>query len=406
MKTQILFVDDDPLILQALNRMLRPMRETWDMTFVGNGFEALDKISNKPFDVVVSDMRMQEMGGAELLDRIKKEYPQTVRIILSGHSEKNEIIKSVKSAHQFLSKPCDPAALKTTINRAIALRDILRNDRLQKIISGMDSLPSIPSLYIEVVEHLKSQDCSIQRIGETIARDLGMTAKILQLVNSTFFGIPRHISDTTQAVSLLGLDTVKALILTIGIFSKFEQSSSLSFGIESLLEHSIRTGAIAKELAIMENYPKDTADEAFLAGVLHDAGKLVLAANMPEQYNKALLEVDRRNISQVEAEQEVLGVTHSAVGAYLMGLWGLPDTTVETVAYHHSPIGSPAQASIPLTVVHVANGLEHHMNNSASPEAPVPGIDYLYLKKLGLVERMPLWHKSFVQINSEDKTNG
>ena len=406
MKTQILFVDDDTLILQGLNRMLRPMRDTWEMTFVENGFEALAQMAKKPFDVVVSDMRMQEMSGAELLDKIKKKYPQAVRIILSGQSEKEEILKSVKSTHQYLSKPCDPGALKTTINRAVTLRDLLRNDRLQRIISGMDSLPSIPSLYIEVVEQLQSPECSIRRVGKTIAKDLGMTTKILQLVNSAFFGIPRHISDTTEAISLLGLDTVKALILTIGIFSKFELSATFHFEIEQLLEHSIRTGAIAKELALKENFPKHLTDETFMAGVLHDAGKLVLAANMPDQYNEVLERAGSQKISHVEAEQQVLGVTHSAVGAYFVGLWGLSDTTVETIAFHHSPMDCPAAGLLPLTIVHVANGLEHYGNLSASMETPIPNIDYRYLDKLGLTERMPLWHKTGVQINYEGKSDG
>ena len=405
MKTQILFVDDDPLILQGLNRMLRPMRDTWEMTFVENGFKALAQMAKKPFDVVVSDMRMQEMSGAELLDKIKKEYPQAVRFIFSGQSKKEEILKSAKSAHQYLSKPCDPDALKTIINRAVGLRDILRNDRLQSIISGMDSLPSVPSLYIEVVEYLQSPECSIRHVGETIARDMGMTTKILQLVNSAFFGIPRHISDTTQAVSLLGLDTVKALILTIGIFSRFERSASFHFKIESLMEHSIRTGVIAKELALKESFPKHLTDETFMAGVLHDAGKLVLAANMPEQYNEVLVKARSQNIQQIAAEQQILGVTHSAVGAYLMGLWGLSDTTVETIAFHHSPMDCPADSLIPLTIVHVADGLEHYGNQSASPETPIPNIDYRYLDKLGLTERMPLWHKIGVQLNLEGKND-
>ncbi|MDP2861804.1 MAG: response regulator [Desulfobacterales bacterium] len=405
MKTQILFVDDDTLILQGLNRMLRPMRDTWEMTFVDNGFEALAQMAKKPFDVVVSDMRMQEMSGVELLDKIKKEYPQAVRIILSGQSEKEDILKSVKSAHQYLSKPCDPGALKTTINRAVALRDLLRNGRLRRIISGMGSLPSIPSLYIEVVEQLNLPECSIRRVGETIANDLGMTAKILQLVNSAFFGIPRHVSDTTQAVSFLGLDTVKALILSIGIFSKFEQSASFHFEIEPLLRHSIKTGAIAKEMAIKENFSKHLADEAFMAGVLHDVGKLVLAANMPEQYDEILERAGTQKIPHVEAEQQVLGVTHSAVGAYLMGLWGMPNTTVETIAFHHSPMDYPADSLIPLTIVHVADGLEHYGNQSASPETPIPNIDYRYLDKLGLTERMPLWHKIGVQLNLEGKND-
>jgi len=113
-----------------------------------------------------------------------------------------------------------------------------------------------------------------------------------------------------------------------------------------------------------------------------------------------------QNIQQVEAEQQVLGVSHSAVGAYLMGLWGLSNTTVETIAFHHSPMDYPDASLIPLTIVHVADSLEHYRNQSASPNTPIPNIDYRYLDKLGLTERIPLWHKTGVQIHLEGKRYG
>ncbi|WP_435550366.1 response regulator [Desulfobacterium sp. N47] len=405
MKTRILFVDDEEMMLQGLKRMLRPLQDNWEMAFAVSGSEALDLMAKQPFDVVVSDMRMSGMDGAALLNLIKTEYPQVVRIILSGQSDRKTALNSVKSAHQYLAKPCVPDILKNTINRAVALRDLLNNDKIQGLIARMDSLPSAPSLYVKVVELLEQSECSIKDIGETIAKDLGMTAKVLQLVNSSFYGIPRHISHAEEAVSLLGLDTVKALILSIGIFSKYEHNNSFPFKIETLLNHSIKTGAIAKKLAVLENFPKYMTDEAFISGVLHDIGKLVLAANMPEKYKEVLDMAKCRNIPDNEVERQIFGTTHSEVGAYLLGLWGMPDVIVETVAFHHSPMDSVVDGFVPLSIVHMANGLEHCGSQPDLSAANIPKINYSYFNKIGLNDRIAEWLKMAATINNKGENN-
>jgi putative nucleotidyltransferase with HDIG domain len=402
MKKQVLFVDDDFMILEGLKRMLRGLSSEWDMTFVNCGSEALEKMSVGAFDVIVTDMRMPEMNGAQLLDEVKKRYPHTVRVILSGQSDNNMVMKTLKSAHQYLAKPCDADALKSVISRAFAIRDLLVQEGLKRLVSQMESLPSLPSLYSQVVELIRSPDSSIKRIGEVIAQDLAMTAKILQLVNSAFFGIPRHISSPAQAAGLLGLDTIKALILTIGIFSKFEQKQFDHFGIEKLWNHSIKTGAIAKKVADNEGADKYLADNAFMAGLLHDVGKLVLVVNVPDKYER-VIEIKRdQNISLNQAEQSVFGTSHAEVGAYLTGLWGLPDAIVEAVAFHHRPNICLSDNLIPLTFVHIADGLEHYGNGVSSVEEQLSTVDYIYLEKLGLKEKTPEWLK----ICAENKEEG
>ena len=302
-------------------------------------------------------------------------------------------MKTVRHAHQYLFKPCQAAALKSTINRACALRDLLAQDSLKRLVSRMESLPSLPSIYTELVDLLQSPDCSIQTVGEVIARDLGMTAKILQLVNSAFFGIPRHISSPAQAVGLLGLDTVRALVLTVGIFSKFEKEGVPLFGIDALWNHSIRTGAICKAVALKQKMDRQMVDDTFMAGLLHDVGKLVLIANIPENYGALLREAKEQEASVYEKEVQALGTSHAEVGAYLLGLWGIPDTIVEAVAFHHAPKNCLAEGPVPLTIVHVANGLEHDGNRSLPMENAVSRIDFSYLERLGLIGRIHEWQE-------------
>ena len=388
MKKRILFVDDEPNILEGLQRMLRDMRQEWDMHFAKSGQEALDCLSREPFDVVISDMRMPGMDGAQLLTEVMRRHPQIVRIILSGHSDQDIILKAVRPAHQYLSKPCDPETLKSVVRRACAVRDLLADASIKRMISTMESLPTLPSLYVEIMEELRSPNASIQKTGKIISKDVGMTAKVLQLVNSAFFGLPRHVSSPGQAVALIGLDTVKALVLSVHIFTQFAPKELTS--LEGLWKHSLTTSLFAKIIAREENQKQTFIDDCFMTGLLHDLGKLILSVNLPDRYRQIHAGAIERNISLWDAEREVLGVTHSEVGAYLLGLWGLPDDTVEGLAFHHCPNACQRSNFSLLTAVHSANALAHEECAEKSMEV-LPHIDVDYLSKLGIANRLPRW---------------
>lgn len=400
MKRRILFVDDEPKVLQGLRRMLRPMRNEWDMAFADSGEEALRVLAEAPFDVVVSDMRMPGMDGAQLLTEVMRRYPHIVRIVLSGHSEKECILRSVGPTHQYLAKPCDSAQLKSIIARACALRDLLSDELLRKLVSQMNTIPSLPETYVQIVEALQSEDVSIQKVGEIIARDVGMTAKVLQLVNSAFFGIRRHVSDPAQAATLLGADTLKALVLSVHIFSQLDHARVEGFNLERLWNHSLATGALAKRIAAAEDCSKEARDHALLAGLVHDAGKLIIAANLPERYGPVMELVRTEGLSVWEAERRVLLTTHAEIGAYLFGLWGLPDPIVEAVAYHHCPPECCGDGFTPLTAVHAANALEHEQDEPAPPADAAP-LDTAYLERLGLQERVPVWRELAQEVLQE-----
>jgi CheY-like chemotaxis protein len=158
-------------------------------SFATSGREALEILAGGVFDVIVTDMRMPGLDGCQLLNQARKLYPNTVRIILSGQSDKEELLKSIDPIHLYLSKPCDAEILKAALARTFAVRHLLKNDSLADVISKIQSLPSLPSLYLEIIDEIRSADGSLARVGEIISKDLGMSAKILQLVNSSFFGL-------------------------------------------------------------------------------------------------------------------------------------------------------------------------------------------------------------------------
>ena len=392
MKKRILFVDDEPNVLRGLSRMLRPLRSEWDMNFVGSGSDALAALEKEPFDVVVTDMRMPGMDGAQLLTEVAQKHPQMVRIVLSGHMDKEMIYRSVGQAHQYLAKPCDAEMLKSTVARACTIRDSLADKFLAELVSGMSSLPSLPTLYVELVEYLQSPEASIQAVGKIIARDVGMTAKILQLVNSAFFGLSRQVGSPVQAVSLLGLDTIKALVLSVQAFCQFDEAVLPGFDQENLWRHSMIVGTLSKRIAEMEDKTQSLPDDALMAGLLHDAGKLVLASQVPDMYEEVLELVQQEGMSFAEAEREMFGATHAEVGAYLLGIWGLQDAIVEALAFHHCPAKCPVRSFAPLSAVHVADFLD---NEAGLENARVNAqLDTTYLEELGLSDRIPAWREA------------
>lgn len=390
MKNRVLFVDDEALVLQGLQRSMRSMRNEWEMTFVDNAAAALAFMEKTSVDVIVSDMRMPAMNGAQLLGQVMRRYPKTVRLILSGHADQDLILQCVGSTHQFLSKPCDPEQLRATVGRAMDLESKLNNERLQLLVGRMEHLPSVPSLYSEIVDLMHDPETTLEDVGNIIAKDIGMTAKILKLVNSAFFGLRRQVASPAEAVAYLGLDTIKSLVLSMHAFSQFESAQAGGFSLAELWDHSMRTAAAARWLVQMELNDRKMMDEAFVSGLLHDAGKSALAFNFPDEYGKVLVRTRTSSLTLRQAEQEAFGADHADVGGYLLGLWGLPTPVVEAIALHHQPTQSFANAFTPLTAVHVANAI------ISAGTAGAPAWDVTYLERLKLAGRVNLWRENLL----------
>ncbi len=386
----ILFVDDEPVLLDGLKRSLRSMRNEWAMTFAGGGEEALKVLEQAPFDVVVSDMRMPKMDGSQLLNEVQRRYPHIVRIVLSGYSEKEMIFHSIRATHQFLAKPCEPERLKSTIQRACTLQDVLKNEALRALVTGMPAIPSLPAILLEIKKEAESETSSIKAIGKLIAKDMGLTAKILQLANSAFFGIRGPVSTVEQAVNFLGLETIQALILVAHVFSQFSEKDLATFQIACLWEESLETGALAREVAKAEGCAPFETEQAYTAGLLHDMGILVLAANCTDRFSAIHAEAVAKKKTVWELERAEIGITHAELGAYMLGLWGLSDPIVEAVAYHHRPGECVGKTFAPVTAVHVADALLPCLSKYGA-HSSVPLLDTTYLERLHLLDRIPVW---------------
>jgi len=386
MLKRLLFVDDDSMVLAGLRRSLHAMRGDWQMHFVNSGAAALEALEKENFDAVISDMRMPVMDGAELLDRVKQRYPDVVRMILSGQSSREALYRSISPAHQFLSKPCNPNELMARLGQAFAMRDVLSNQSLKTVISGMRSIPSLPTLYDELTESLRSESPSLGNIAKIISKDVGMAAKILQLANSAFMGTSGRVSSLVQALSLIGTETVRTLVLSVHVFSQFDGKSHLADSLTAIWEHSVAVSSMAQRIAASENSPKALAEECFTAGLLHDVGKVVLLAEMPKEYREIY---ESQSPGRHNREQVCLGCTHAEMGAYLMSIWGLPLSLVQAVAFHHRP-SHPGEAHFSsLTAVHAANAIVG--GSDSQPGNHATELDQNYLLSLGLHEHVPTW---------------
>lgn len=388
---RVLFVDDDQKVLDAIERTLLEVSSDYDMAFTTNAREALRKLQESAFDVIVADMHMPELGGAELLTEVTRLYPQTVRILLSDNASLDLVLRSSTTAHQFLTKPCDAATLRRTLDRALRIREMLASPGLRTVVSRMTSLPSLPAMYTKLVESLDDPEITSRELGEIIAQDVGMTAKILQIANSAFFGLYRYVANPSEAAVYLGVDTIRALTLSTTVFSAFQEAGLNPFFIGQLQQHSMATGIVAQAIAKAESLPKKDCDASLVGGLLHDAGKLVLAANCPKEYAEVQAMMGKEGITSYAAEGRVFGATHAEIGSYLLWLWGLPDEVCRAVAFHHQPRESSATAFTAAAAIHVADALEHE--RAASNPNYQMDIDLDFLTKLGLAERVSAWRR-------------
>ncbi len=388
-----LFVDDEINVLNGLKRSLRTMKDNWNMQFANSGEEAIAMLEDNHFDAIVSDIRMPGMDGVELLSRVQKNFPGVIRIALSGHAETELELECARVAHQFLAKPAEVEQIQTAINRSVTLRSILSDKTLQSALGSVVALPSIPGLYQRVLKEAADPEGSIMNVADIISEDLAMSTKILQLVNSAFFGLSSHVDTVKQATGLLGLEIIKSLVLSQKIFSAYEGLKSSGLNLERLMQHSTKTALLARSIAQFEELPARQCDQAVMAGMLHDVGVLVLANLYPERYAKVSANLDSIEAGPGMAEIEEFGVSHAHVGGYLLGIWGLPDVIVESVCFHHSP-GLVADNNFSvLGCVYIANNIINACELDLNDDQLMEQLDSDYLERIACKSNISDWRR-------------
>src|SRR5688572_15314152 len=382
MPKRILFVDDEPSI-RGIYEMLQPfLGDDYLVTTAPGGEEALALFAQEPFDLIVSDLTMPKMTGIQLLSEISKTSPGTARIVVSGFADEVTAAKCLMVAHRYFTKPFNPTSLSEVIVSLCDARTFAANDRIRDYVGRIDSIPTLSKTYLELTKALRSHTLPLRDVSAIIEQDLALTAKVLQTVNSVRFAPARRIQSVFDAVQMIGFEVVRALVLGIQVF-EFCHKTARTELFQTVWSHSLRTAVRAKRLAAYEDLPYESCDETFLLGLLHDIGKVVLGASCPEAYQKLWVTHRENSAALVDAESRMFGADHAHVGAFLLRLWGLPESLAQAVQMHHSIGAVETTQFTPLLALHLAQEL------APGRQGGTMALDLV--QNLGLESHLPMW---------------
>jgi len=382
----ILYVGPGVIANGPLQQCIREMNPEWEGVFAGDSAEASQILDRGRFDAVVSEGALPDCDGLEFLNRVYNRDAKLRRLIVLDLNDRATAIKCAGAAHHCVPAPWDPTALSAALQRTFDLRILLSNEKVRQLVGKMTRVPSPPDLYFNIAKAIRSQSAEIEEIAALILQDMAVTAKLLQLANSAALGLRSRVTTVHQAIQYLGLEMTRSLVLLAHTFSYFDKGRAVGFSLEKLWNHSIKVATLAQQIADYEG--TNIVDEAFLAGLLHDIGKLLLAVNMPIEYAQMLKTAQTKKTPIWQEEIEKFGGTHAELGAELLATWNFPLPIVEAVALHHHPAQLITQGFSPLTAVHAANALMHEISEKV--EAP---LELAYLTDLGLEEHIDGWRE-------------
>jgi putative nucleotidyltransferase with HDIG domain len=386
MRSRILFVDDEPLMREFYAMVGTLLGSDYDVYTASSGKEGLEFLKRTPVDIVISDLVMPEMNGQEFMAAVSQAHPESMRIVISAHEDQLTVAQCLMFGHRYFSKPFDLKNLAGVLRRICHLKHQVGSEKLRKVISGLGALPTPPPVYVRLTKAVGSLFTSLDEIADIVQEDPGLTLKLLQIANSAYFANARKILTPADAVQVVGLDVLRALVLCIHAFKFYQEKNFKSISASELWSHSLRTATAARKLARYENLSSTACEEAFVSGLLHDIGKLVLAANADADYQEVMDRSRNEGTPVDQVEWEMFGATHAQIGAYLLGLWGLPEPIVNTVELHHSLDSHASSGFTPAAALHIAQFLER------SPDR-ISQLDTRFLKQIGVENRVSEWER-------------
>lgn len=259
----------------------------------------------------------------------------------------------------------------------------MNRDAIEKLIGSIEGLPTLPSVVARVNELVDEPTASAGDINEVISQDMALSSKILRMVNSAFYGFPRRISSMTHAVVILGFQTVRNLALSAFVLDAFD-SKSMALDHRAFWVHSVAVGVAANAVGARHGVP--LGEDALMCGLLHDVGKLVLSQYAGREYYETVVKARAAGITLIEAENEILGVTHADVGGMLMEHWNLPEKMVAVLGQHHSPAECSPDTIKLVSAVHVADVLVRALLIGSGGDESIPAVAEEAWRALALSE--------------------
>jgi len=331
----------------------------WKVHYSNSPADALCVLNQVEFDLIFVDLVDGPLAGIQFLHEVWLRHPRTIRFLLGTKFDSDVMLTCVMGSHQFLQKPLTSTSVRNTLERAEITDKLLQDKAVQSLVSRIRTFPARPTIYVEVMKELRSSNASAQTVGELVSKDLAISTKLIQVINTAPFGLLQPVTTPADAVLMLGMEITASLVLGIEAFSQLDHLRPLYFSIDQVWRHSQAVALSARRIAEHFVADRDVAHDAFTAGLLHDLGKIAMAMNIEEQYNSALLAAREQKVRFWQAEKDLLGTTHAEAGAYLLSLWGLPGSIIESVASHHLPASRVDRSFSAVTAVHLANTLEY-----------------------------------------------
>ncbi|NNG04606.1 MAG: HDOD domain-containing protein [Inquilinus sp.] len=391
MKPVVLFVDDEPHLLHGLRRNLRSMRDRWDMHFAEGGREALVRTDQGRIDVIISDMRMPGMDGAELLSAIADRQPRTIRFVLSGQTEESDAFRLIGISHQFHSKPCETETLIAAIDRTLQFRDAVSDETLQTRVSSLQRLPCSQANFDALIAETGVSDPSAERLAAIVASDMALAARFLQIAGSGYFGVGDFEPTFTQAIGMLGVERIARIASNEDMFLRLPSSESGGGRLDRLVQHGVVCSQAARAVAVAAESDPESIEAATVAGLLHDIGYLALSDGSDRASDGSDIGGYGQERRSLGSERSEYGSDHAAVGAYLAALWGLSEAVVKAIAHHHAPSAYAGRPFAALTAVHAAECIIEARFRPAENRSAVDRMDRDYLAAAGVQDRVAGW---------------
>ncbi len=387
-KLNVLLVDDQPQVLSGLRRNLSIEEEDWLVHAAASGPLALEAMALNEYDIVVSDLRMPGMSGAEFLQIARDRYPNALRFILSGYADQDLMLKASGVAHRYLTKPCETAELVAAIKQVLMTQRLIHDDNVLAICHKINELHVENGPISRLLALTDDPECDTGEVIGLIERNPSLHATVLRISNGAFFGRGGTIDTLQDSMQILGLDLLRNIALIEMAKTHLKLSEYGRRCADRIMEHCVETSLRIPRLGKLVGRDLSLQRRLASAAILHDLGKLVLLAYDEKRFvstcSRSLAE--RRPSHELEAE--IFGCDHAALGGYIFELWGLPESLIRAIAWHHRPechLGALSKNEAAL--LQIANYLAHaHEKSHYSHVSPIhPTI----VKELGIPSLQP-----------------
>jgi len=388
MKRCIYIVDDQTALLDTAIMILRGMDAAWEVTGFSDPQAALAAVRARAPDLVLSDQLMPGMLGSQLLEEVRNIAPAAIRVIMSGYVSLNKLTL-ITSAHQYIAKPFDITKLKELVKRSFAAQERIVNNGLQSLATSLRSIPSLPQVHQSLLAELQDNRTAGSAIAHMVGEDAGLSIKVLQLANSPLFGQGYVITNPMDAVMCLGTEMIAAIVLSQSLFRHYELLKHPDLNLPRVWSHCWETAYLAQYLCRQQKLPRRVAEEAFLAGLLHEAGRYVLVDNFPAQFTAACQGAREAKTPLTPRLVETFQATPSQLTAYLMELWGMPSGVITAISFQDCPQREPEGVFSLTSALYIA---DHVAARKMPPDDfPVEEWDADYLRKIGCEDDIPVW---------------